>query len=211
VWDGNWSRSRYAVIAVVGCCSLGAGPWRCSMIPSLGALSGLDLSPGPGSGSGVRTIPDADAGTGGERGRLPAPPLPTPPPPVPPPAKTPAPPAAPPIATAPRRDEPTTREPHGPAKAPPTRARIPDEVVMTAVRALQPTFVACWKRAQRSDPTLTSARVRISLEVDDAGAVTAARTDAEDAKLSRCLANVARKLTFPAPGRLAAFEIPLYF
>jgi hypothetical protein len=176
------------------------------MISSLGALTGIDLA--PGSGSGVHATPDADAGIG-DAGRLPAPP--TPPPPVPPPAKTPAPPAAPPIATAPRRDEPTTREPHAPTKPPPPRARIPDEVIMSAVRPMQPTFVACWKRAQRSDPTLASARVRISLEIDDAGAVTAARTDAEDPKLSRCLASVARKLAFPAPGRPAAVEIPLYF
>ena len=82
---------------------------------------------------------------------------------------------------------------------------------MTAVRALQPTFLACWKRAQRNDPGLTSARIRLSLELDAAGVVTASRADAEDAKLATCLANVARKLTFPAPGRPAAFDVPLYF
>lgn len=82
---------------------------------------------------------------------------------------------------------------------------------MTAVRALQPTFLACWKRAQRSDPMLTSARIRLSIELDAAGAVTSSRADAEDEKLARCLANVARKLSFPAPGRPAALDVPLYF
>jgi hypothetical protein len=82
---------------------------------------------------------------------------------------------------------------------------------MRAVRTLHPTFLACWKRAQRNDPMLVSARVRISLEVDATGAVTSSRTDAEDVKLSRCLANVARKLAFPSLGRAAAFDVPLFF
>jgi hypothetical protein len=179
---------RCAVILGVGG-SLGAGPLQCNLHFS------LDLGFNLGSGSGSQP---------------PATPVP---PPVPSPAGPPEPPATPPIATTARRDEPTTREslaPKPPAAAPP-RVLVPDEVVMAAVRTLQPTFVACWKRAQRSDPTLASARVRITLEVDGTGAVTSSRTDAEDEKLSRCLANVARKLVFPALGRAAAFEIPLYF
>ena len=171
-------------------CSLGAGPWQCNLHFS------LDLGLGFGSGSGSQ------------------PPAPTPPPPpVPSPAGPPEPPATPSIATTLRRDEPTTRQPLAPKKpaASPPRVVVPDEVVMAAVRTLQPTFVACWKRAQRNDPALVSARVRISLEVDDTGAITSSRADAEDEKLSRCLANVARKLVFPALGRAAAFEIPLYF
>jgi hypothetical protein len=79
------------------------------------------------------------------------------------------------------------------------------------MRALQPTFAACWRRAQRNDPTLASLRVRLSLEVDASGTITASRTDAEDDKLSRCLSNVARKLAFPAPGRPVTFDVPLYF
>ena len=214
------------MVLVVGYCSLGAGPWRCNVLRSLdagfdrvagyvaGYAAGYAAGAGAGTGSGRPAIPDADgdAGPRGDAGRLPVPAPPSPPPPVPSPVKTAAPPAAPPIAPAPRREELTAREPHAPAKPPATpRALVPDEVVMTVVRAMQPTFVACWKRAQRADPTLVSARVRISLEIDDTGAVTASRTDAEDPKLSRCLAGVARKLAFPALGRPAALEIPLYF
>jgi hypothetical protein len=147
----------------------------------------------PGLGSGSASIP---------------PPTP-PPPPLPP---TTPPPAAPPRTSAPRRDEPTAREALVP-KPPPAAPHIvvPDEVIVTAVRALQPTFAACWKRAQRADPSLTSARIRLSLEVDASGTVTSSRTDAEDEKLSRCLSSVARKLAFPSLGRPAAFDVPLLF
>ena len=127
------------------------------------------------------------------------------------PVPTPSP-AAPPLATTPRRDEPTPRETLGPKKPPAaSRFAFPEEVIMSAARVLQPTFAACWKRAQRNDPTLVTARVRIYLEVDASGAVTASRTDAEDEKLGSCLANVSRKLVFPAPGKLVALELPLYF
>ncbi|HSK05567.1 MAG TPA: hypothetical protein VK932_30175, partial [Kofleriaceae bacterium] len=101
--------------------------------------------------------------------------------------------------------------PRPPSPPPASRVVVPEEVIMRAVRTLHPTFVVCWKRAQRNDPTLVSARVRISLEVDADGAVTSSRTDAEDEKLSRCLASVARKLAFPSLGRAAAFDVPLYF
>lgn len=180
--------------------SLGAGPWRCDQL--------VPQDAGPGSGSAALIPPPSPPPS-------PIPLPPSPPPPAPPrPTATPPPPAAPPIATTPRREEPTGREPLGPrppAPPPASRAVIPDEVIMRAVRTLHPTFVACWRRAQRNDPTLVSARVRISLEVDATGAVTSSRTDAEDVKLSRCLAGVARKLAFPSLGRAAAVDVPLFF
>jgi hypothetical protein len=189
------------VVLAIGC-SLGAGPWQCNQLDPLDAGPGSGSGIGPGSaGPPIWPIPPT-----------PPPPVPppTPPPPTPPPGRPP--PAAPPIATTPRREEPTQRETLGPKKPPPApRAVVPDEVVMSAIRALQPTFVACWRRAQRNDPSLVSARIRLSLEVDASGTVTSSRTDAEDGKLSACIANVARKLTFPALGRAAAFDIPLLF
>jgi hypothetical protein len=185
------------VILVIGC-SLGAGPWRCDPF--------VPQEAGPGA---MRRLPPRD----------PPPPPPPPPPPLPPPPPPLSPngpsppPAAPPIATTPRRDEPTGREtlaPRSPPAAPPVVA-FSDEVVVRVVRALHPTFLACWRRAQRNDPTLLSARVRLSLEIDAEGAIAASRADAEDELLSRCLANVARKLTFPAPGRSLTLAIPLHF
>lgn len=207
MFDDPWLRSRYAVILVIGC-SLGAGPWQCNPLASPEAGFGSAFGPAPGSGA------DSHAGSGGSNLPAPTPPALPPRPTPPPPTLSPTapPPAAPPIATTPRRDEPTPRETLRPAPPPPSpRVVVPEEVIMAAVRALQPTLVACWRRAQRNDPALTSARIRLSLELDASGAVTSSRTDAEDPRLSTCLANVARKLAFPALGRPAAFDIPLYF
>lgn len=104
------------------------------------------------------------------------------------------------------------REPEPPEPArPAAKFTFPDEVIVRALRVMQPTFSACWRRAQQRDPLLSSARVQLSLEVDAAGAVTAARANAEDAKLAACLSNVARGLMFPAGGREAAFDVPLFF
>ncbi len=193
------------MILVIGG-SLGAGPWRCDQLLSHDAGPGSGFGPGPGSADPTTPTPTTPTPT-------PPIPPPTPPPPAPPvPPRTSPPPAAPPIATTPRREEPTQRETLGPKQPPATsRVVIPDEVVLTAVRALQPTFAACWRRAQRNDPSLVSARIKLALEVDASGKVTSSRADAEDEKLARCLANVARKLAFPALGRPAALEIPLHF
>ena len=189
------------VLAAIGA-SLGAGPWQCNALPW------PDVAPGAGSGSALAVPPLRP---------LPPPPLPAPRPPAPapplvtPPAPAPAP-VAPRLATTPRRDEPTARETLGPKPPPPaTRFVFSDEVIVSAVRVLQPTFTACWRRAQRNDPALVTARVRIYLEVDATGAITASRTDAEDARLGTCLANVSRKLALPAPGKAVALELPLYF
>jgi hypothetical protein len=200
--------------------SLGAGPAQCNLLlPWPDTVPGLGSGSGPGSGSGsalgVPSLPLLPLPAPEPR---PAPPTPAPaprspapaPPLVTPPAPSPAP-RTPPLATAPRREEPTARETLGPKKPPPARVAFSDEVIVSAVRVLQPTFTACWKRAQRNDPSLVTARVRIFLEVDADGAVTASRTDAEDERLGTCLANVSRKLAFPAPGKAVALELPLFF
>lgn len=121
-----------------------------------------------------------------------------------------APPAV--VAATARREETTQRETLFPRPAPrAAKFAFPEEVVVGAVRVLQPTFNACWRRAQRNDPTLITARVQLSLEVDAAGAVTASRATAEDAKLGTCLSHVARGLSFPASGKAVAFDVPLFF
>jgi hypothetical protein len=186
-------------------CSLGPGPWQCNQLLPSDSTLGSGAGSGAGSGSAAAVGPGPGSGSGSAAALLPAP---SPPPPLPLPTK---PPAAPPIATTPRREEPSPREPHGPKPTPSTRVVVADEVVMSSVRRLQPTFVACWKRAQRNDPTLLSARIKLTLDIGADGVVAASRTDAEDAKLSSCLAGVARKLAFPALGRAATVEVPLFF
>jgi hypothetical protein len=204
VSERSRSRARHAVLLAIGL-SLGAGPWRCSLLapPDAGPGSGAGLSSAGRLGAGAGLL-GAGSGTGSGSAA----------PPLRPSVTAPPPPATPSLSTTPRREEPAPREtvaPRKPAAEPSRRAAFNEDVIQAAMRPLQPTFAACWKRAQRNDPTLTSARIKLSLEVDWSGAVIASRTDALDDKLGACLANVARRLRFPEPGRTLAFDVPLIF
>jgi hypothetical protein len=109
--------------------------------------------------------------------------------------------------------------PRARAPAPSEAIQLPDEVVVRTVGVAQPTFLRCWARAQRVDPTLgstlsstqISSKVRLRLEVDAAGKVTSVQTDSDSPALARCLAVVARQLAFPAPGQPAVVDLPMIF
>ena len=95
--------------------------------------------------------------------------------------------------------------------APVEAIALPEEVVVRAIAAGQPAFLRCWARAQRTDLMAIASKVRMRIEVDAAGEVTAVASDSESPVLSRCLAVVARQLPFPAPGQPALVELPLLF
>lgn len=92
---------------------------------------------------------------------------------------------------------------------------LPEEVVVKAMASGQLTFLRCWAKAQRADPALGAApgavKVRLHLEIDERGKVTAVRSDTASEALARCLAVVARTLPFPAPGKPAVVDLPLMF
>jgi hypothetical protein len=92
---------------------------------------------------------------------------------------------------------------------------LPEEVVVKAMAAGQPTFLRCWARAQRADPALGATpgaiKVRLHVELDERGKVTAVQSDSGSDALARCLAVVARTLPFPAPGKPAVVDLPLMF
>jgi hypothetical protein len=119
------------------------------------------------------------------------------------------------VSSAPRapgrpQDSPESR-PGAPAT--PTRTvTLPDEVVVKVMGGSQPAFLRCWLRAQRIDG-LATAKVRLHLDIDAHGAVTACRSqsDAESDSLSSCLRVIARQLRFPSPGVPAAVDLPLMF
>jgi hypothetical protein len=93
----------------------------------------------------------------------------------------------------------------------PTRTiTLADEVVVKAMSVGQPAFLRCWARAQRID-ALDTAKIRLHLEIDAAGRVTASHSDSDSPTLSSCLAVVARQLPFPAPGLPAMVDVPLMF
>jgi hypothetical protein len=117
-----------------------------------------------------------------------------------------------PSAATPKDEPPPARVSSAPPPAPPVRTvTLPDEVVVQAMNAGQQAFLHCWARAQRSDAPPTADKVRLHLEIDEAGRVTAARSDTDSPALDRCLQLIARRLPFPAPGRPAVVELPLMF
>jgi hypothetical protein len=117
-----------------------------------------------------------------------------------------------PSAVTAKQEAPTGRVSSAPPRPPSLRTiTLPEEVVVKAMAAGQQTFLRCWARAQRNDPALIAGKVRLRLEVDERGKVTAVQSDTESVALARCLAVVARTLPFPAPGKPAVVDLPLMF
>lgn len=118
-----------------------------------------------------------------------------------------------PSAATPKQEEPVGRIAAVPPPAPPPGPAIalPDAVVIKAVGAGQQAFLRCWARAQQSELPPATGKVRLHLEIDAQGHVTAATSDAEAPAFSRCLAAVARRLPFPVVGQPSVVEVPLMF
>ena len=99
-----------------------------------------------------------------------------------------------------------------PPRAPAVKlTTLPDAVVVKVIGDSQALFLRCWKLAQRTDPVLSSTKVRLHIEIDPSGKVTAAESDSDSKTLSNCIARVARQLPFPAPGAPAVVDLPLIF
>lgn len=170
-------------------------PWRCNLA-------------GPSRDAGV--VPDREAALVAAARPRAAPPA------APPPLGSPSPPAEPPeraawVPSDAKQEAPRARIEREPARPRPAHAAtLPDEVVFAAMNRGQPAFLRCWARAQRIEG-LDATKVRLHLEIDGAGRVTAARSDTGSPTLSRCLIAVARQLPFPAPDQPAVVELPLMF
>lgn len=110
-----------------------------------------------------------------------------------------------------KREAPVERIATAPRAAPLATITLPEEVVIKVMQAGQPFFLRCWDRALRKDPGPPANKVRLRLDVDEHGRVTAAHSDSDSAELAGCLALVGRRLSFPAPGQPAVVELPLMF
>jgi hypothetical protein len=118
-----------------------------------------------------------------------------------------------PSAATPKQEEPIGRiaSVPPPPPRPHTLITLPDEVVMRAIDTGHQAFLTCWARAQRSDTPPTAGKVRLHLEIDEQGRVAAVASDSDSPALARCLAVVAYRLPFPAPGRPAVVDLPVMF
>jgi hypothetical protein len=98
--------------------------------------------------------------------------------------------------------------PHTPAAK---LATLTDAVVVKVIGVGHIAFLRCWGLAQRTDPVLSSTKVRLHIELDPSGKVTAVESDSDSKTLSNCLARVARQLPFPEPGTPSVVDLPLIF
>lgn len=109
------------------------------------------------------------------------------------------------------------RHEHGPTRTepapppPPTRAvALSDGDVLRALDQRQPSFLRCFRIAQRDDLMLVSARVALHVKVGPAGAIAVA-ADGGPPALDACVEAVARRLSLGAPDQPVEANLTLFF
>ncbi len=118
---------------------------------------------------------------------------------------------APPVPLEPKTEQPLPREVMKPPVPNVPRATLPDEVVLRLLEGGRAMFVRCFKKAYAADATATSFKVRVHVELDPTGALTAVTADTTDAALAGCLTRAAGALRFPPSDAPAAVELPLFY
>jgi hypothetical protein len=94
---------------------------------------------------------------------------------------------------------------------PPIAYQLRDEDVLRALQLRQPSFLRCYRKAQRDDVMLDRVTLRLHVQVGPTGAVDSATTEGGPRALSDCVIAVARQLTFPPPEMVLDVALPLYF
>jgi len=93
----------------------------------------------------------------------------------------------------------------------PQRERLGEELTLRVMDLGRSSFVRCFKRAIDNDPTVMDFKIRLRVELDVVGNVTTANTDSGVTTLNNCLVRTAYGLPFPAPGKPAVAEMPLFY
>lgn len=119
------------------------------------------------------------------------------------------PPARPKVEVDPPRRE-TLAPPAPPVPSEPA-GRLPDDVVLKLLEGGRAAFARCFKLAVKADPTVTSFKVKVHVELDGEGAITSASADADDQALAGCLSRATGWLKFPATGKRVVVELPLFY
>jgi len=92
------------------------------------------------------------------------------------------------------------------------KVMLRDEDVVRALEQRQPSFLRCYRIAQRKDPFLVTAQVVLHVSVGPSGAVDDATLDGGTSiALDECLLAVARHLSFPAPLQPVQSQLKLFF
>ena len=98
-----------------------------------------------------------------------------------------------------------------PPSPPMSPITLPDEVIVRAVDAVRPSFVACFKRALATELVDPPLKIRVHLELDAGGKIIGGTTDAPTPALGNCLLRVGYGLSFGAPGKPGFVDVPLFF
>jgi hypothetical protein len=104
-----------------------------------------------------------------------------------------------------------TLKPPDPPPAPAPRMRLGEELTLRVADLGRASFVRCFKKAIDADPTVTDFKVKLHVELDVVGNVTAASADSKVQALDNCLVRAAYGLPFPAPGKPAVVDLPLFY
>jgi hypothetical protein len=98
-----------------------------------------------------------------------------------------------------------------PVSTPGPTIELLDEDVVRALGARQPSFLRCFRIAQRDDLMLVRAQVSLHVTVGPAGTVDAATADGGPPKLDACIQAVARHLSFGRPAQAVDASLTLFF
>jgi hypothetical protein len=117
------------------------------------------------------------------------------------------------LATAPPRDEhaPTRTSADPPPPAPGPTVALADDDVLRALQERQPSFLRCFRIAQKDDLLLVTARVSLHVRVGATGAIDDATADGGPPKLDACIEAVAKHLSFGTPEQPVEASLTLFF
>jgi hypothetical protein len=116
------------------------------------------------------------------------------------------------LAPGPREEHVPSRTNADPPPPPPGPAVVLlDEDVVRALEVRQPSFMRCYRIAQKNDIMLGQVRVSLHVKVGLAGTVDDATADGGPPGLDDCIVAVAKRLTFGPPEAPVESTLNLFF
>jgi hypothetical protein len=91
------------------------------------------------------------------------------------------------------------------------RARLSDESTIRLIESGRALFVRCFRQAYALDPTVSSFKIHLYVDLDPGGVVTSTTNDATTPELAACLARASKWLRFPSTEQPVAVDLPLVY